>query len=32
MAVCVGCFSAAFSSSSCSGVSGYCMVVGMLGG
>ena len=31
MAGCVGCFSADISSSSCRGVSGYCMVLGMLG-
>jgi len=32
MAGCVGCFSAAVSSSSCSGVSGYCIVLGTFGG
>ena len=32
MAGCVGCFRAAISSSSCKGVSGYWMVLGMLGG
>ncbi len=32
MAGCVGCFSADISRSSCSGFSGYCMVLGTFGG